>query len=317
MDELKVLVRHLVSQNKKRWIDDKYDLDLSYITENIIAMGLPASGIEGHYRNDISEVIEFLQEHHKGKFKIFNLCSEKFYDPSIFDGFVANFPFADDDCPPLMMIKQFCESAKDWLRYGIDNVVCIHCKAGKSRTGLMVCCLLMYIGYSESPKKAIDYFNQKRTFDGKGIEIPSQIRYVYYYHYLLKSGIPNLKPKRLISMTIYNPPSSWREIEIEISTNNQKNCFSNILYLNNSRKQFYGTFESVILSGDVKLGAKEISGIIPSMSFLFYFWFHTHFVSCRQFFLRYEIDKFEQITEVDDNFAVELVFEDFYLLETI
>jgi hypothetical protein len=44
-------LRQCVSLKKKRIKKDNYDLDLSYITSNIIAMGYPAEGFESVYRN--------------------------------------------------------------------------------------------------------------------------------------------------------------------------------------------------------------------------------------------------------------------------
>lgn len=50
------LLKHAVSGNRRRWTDEVFDLDLSYITERVIAMGLPSTGLEAYARNDINEV---------------------------------------------------------------------------------------------------------------------------------------------------------------------------------------------------------------------------------------------------------------------
>ena len=79
-------LRSLVSLNKKRFQDEKYDLDLSCmlrhyliedfdkfidITDRIIAMGFPSENMEGMYRNNMKKVQSFLEEKHKGHYMVF------------------------------------------------------------------------------------------------------------------------------------------------------------------------------------------------------------------------------------------------------
>ncbi|KAM3695014.1 hypothetical protein ACB098_07G098300 [Castanea mollissima] len=190
---VQVKARHVVSQNKRRYQEGGFDLDMTYITENIIAMGFPAgdmsSGffgyVEGFYRNHMEEVIKFFETHHKGKYKVYNLCSERLYDASLLEGKVASFPFDDHNCPPIQLIISFCQSAYSWLKEDIENVVVVHCKAGMARTGLMISSLLLFLKFFPTAEESIDYYNQKRCFDGKGLVLPSQIRYVKYFERVL------------------------------------------------------------------------------------------------------------------------------------
>ncbi|MBA0771635.1 hypothetical protein Gotri_007127 [Gossypium trilobum] len=180
---VQVKARHVVSQNKRRYQEGGFDLDMTYITENIIAMGFPAgdlsSGffgyVEGFYRNHMEEVIKFFETYHKDKYKVYNLCSERLYDASLLEGKVASFPFDDHNCPPIQLIISFCRSAYSWLKEDIENVVVVHCKAGMARTGLMISSLLLYLKFFPTAEESIDYYNQKRCVDGKGLVLPSQI----------------------------------------------------------------------------------------------------------------------------------------------
>jgi phosphatidylinositol-3,4,5-trisphosphate 3-phosphatase/dual-specificity protein phosphatase PTEN len=49
-------LRKIVSGKRRRFNDDNYDLDITYITPRVIAMSFPASGVEQMYRNSISDV---------------------------------------------------------------------------------------------------------------------------------------------------------------------------------------------------------------------------------------------------------------------
>ena len=52
--------RELVSGPKVRFNNGEYNLDLTYITNRVIAMSFPASGFESTFRNDIDEVANYI-----------------------------------------------------------------------------------------------------------------------------------------------------------------------------------------------------------------------------------------------------------------
>mmetsp|Transcript_1244 Transcript_1244/g.5295 ORF Transcript_1244/g.5295 Transcript_1244/m.5295 type:complete len:315 (-) Transcript_1244:394-1338(-) len=179
-------VRGLVSKKKRRFQQDDFDLDLSYVTPKIIAMGFPSEGMEAVYRNPMPEVQRFFNTRHPGRHKIYNLCSERAYDIQGKFEKVEHFPFDDHNPCALTVMKEFCFSVEQYLREHEDNVVGIHCKAGKGRTGLLVSCLLLHGGLARNAGDALALFAQKRTHNGKGVTIPSQARYAFYYERILR-----------------------------------------------------------------------------------------------------------------------------------
>ena len=102
--------------------------------------------------------------------RIFNL-SERRYDYGLFDHQVLEFGFPDHHAPPLDLLWTVCHSMDAWasvrggggggaraatLRH-VDgglahaqadprNVVCVHCKAGKGRTGVVCAAFLVFCG---------------------------------------------------------------------------------------------------------------------------------------------------------------------------
>ncbi|PIA39451.1 hypothetical protein AQUCO_02600120v1 [Aquilegia coerulea] len=176
-------LHHLVSKKRRRMLVGGYDLDMTYITDRILAMSFPAERMRAMYRNPLWQVKSVLDMRHPGHYKVYNLCVEESYDPSHFHGRVEVFPFDDNHVPPLEMLKLFCESVRLWLSVDPANIAVIHCMAGKGRTGLMVCAYLVYLGMSA--EEALQMYAQRRTINNEGVSIPSQRRYVGYWSKIL------------------------------------------------------------------------------------------------------------------------------------
>ena len=206
------LMRKLVSKKKTRFVRDGFDLDLSYITPQIIAMGIPSVGAEALYRNPATQVRALLEHYHKDRAKVYNLCAEKDrqYEPSLL-GLPASLlelhGCYDHNPCPLFMIAPFCSSVQQWLERDPRNVAAIHCKAGKGRTGTMICAYLVWSGVKVDD--ALRDYGCKRTHNGKGVTIPSQRRYVLYTDALRNGGVAVSEPPLFAvrSLMLHSPPA--------------------------------------------------------------------------------------------------------------
>lgn len=182
------IIRRRVSQNRKRLVEGHYDLDLTYICENIIAMGYPSDKpIQSLIRNRIDEVSKFLNERHSNSYKVFNLCQESDYNFMFFNNMVEKIELEDHNPPTFSQILYFCSKVDEWIKEKENNVVVIHCKAGKGRTGTMICNYFLYTKKFESPFDAMDEFSRQRCKDSKGVTIPSQRRYIEYFYDYIKN----------------------------------------------------------------------------------------------------------------------------------
>ena len=184
-------LKHLVSKKKRRYQDSEFDLDMAYITDRVIAMGYPSVGLEAIYRNDVNDVIAFFEKKHKGNVKIYNLCLEKdrIYEKKLFlRSKVALFPSLDHNPCSVKLLLEFCVDICLFLILNLDSVAAVHCKAGKGRTGVMICCYLVFSGLCKNTDDAINYYGVMRTTNMKGVTIPSQKRYIKYFETFLKAN---------------------------------------------------------------------------------------------------------------------------------
>jgi len=63
--------------------------------------------------------------------------------------------------------------------------VAVHCKAGKGRTGLVICCFMLYTEMFETVEESMEHYNSTRVNNKKGLTIPSQIRQVFHFKQFL------------------------------------------------------------------------------------------------------------------------------------
>lgn len=170
MSSLTLPLQRLISGPKARFVQDGVDLDLSYITDRLIIMAFPASGVATLWRNSRKVVRAFLDERHGEHWRVYNFCprGENEYDGEEFYGrgrsvvglqskamkthreltearcfLVSRYPFPDHHVPLLSLIPMVVTDLTAWFAEHPQNVAVIHCKAGKDRSGTLACCYLI------------------------------------------------------------------------------------------------------------------------------------------------------------------------------
>ncbi|KAF0981565.1 hypothetical protein FDP41_012222 [Naegleria fowleri] len=274
-------VRRLVSKNKKRLQEDNYDLDLTYITDNVIAMGFPSEGVESIYRNPRDEVVDFLSTKHGNKYKVYNLCSERDYKDEIFEGRVARFPFDDHQSPLFDSVLEFCVDVHEFLKDGKNNAAVVHCKAGKGRTGVMICCYLVFSHTCKTALDSLQYYGDKRTKDSKGVTIPSQRRYCYYFEQYLRNQFPVRGSVKLVRVALRQFSKSTKYF-ISI-----KNLKREEVFTSKQSNKVVANEESVVitlddpieLSGDFKVCCVKNGVNVLKSGSLFHCWLNSRFIA--------------------------------------
>lgn len=233
-------------------------------------------------------------------------------------------------------IRACVEDMHSWLGADPENVVAVHCKAGKGRTGLIVSAYLVFAGLAPSTTAAIKMFGDVRTHDGKGITIPSQMRYVHYLEQSLKAPFPpavyKLRHIRLHTIPNFDVTGGCDPyFEVRLGPG-AKHVRFNWLKENGGKVRNYKPKHKVAdmdlskfnvrVKGDVKICFYDWDQF-SAHDKMFHFWFNTGFIdnnyllfhkevldrackdkACAEFEPEFKVEVFlDKVEEVPDEFA--------------
>merc|ERR1719209_1464962 len=239
---------------------------------------------------------EELEKKHKDHYKIYNLCSERSYDIQKFHNRVATYPFDDHNPPEFGQMKPFCEDVDRWLDEHESNVAVVHCKAGKGRTGLMICAYLLHSGRYSTADDVLQFYGSVRTQDHKGVTIPSQRRYVDYYAAMMYEKLQYNPVKMYLTSIVIDPLPQLASlgqlegyIQFEVRQTSVRPFSSDVYLVKRTDGRINIELQNpLLIVGDVKIDFTQkikldIMNIMGRPRYvsngkLFHFWVNTFFI---------------------------------------
>ncbi|TTG32367.1 Tensin-3 [Bagarius yarrelli] len=195
-------------------MEEGYELDLTYVTERIIAVSFPQVCSEETYLHNLKDVTRMLKSKHADNYLVINL-SEKKHDLTKMN-------------PKICTI---CKAMENWLNNDPLHVVVIHCRGGKGRIGVIISSFVYFTDISASADQALDRFAMRKFYDDKvaALMTPSQKRYVWilnsllsgsmkmnasplFLHCIILHGIPNFDNSGVIYVEHATPPGHVTQV---------------------------------------------------------------------------------------------------------
>ncbi|XP_069472917.1 tensin-1 isoform X3 [Ambystoma mexicanum] len=190
-------------------MEDNCELDLIYVTERIISVMFCSGTDEEAFSSNLKEVAQMLNSKHGDNYLLFNL-SERRHDISKLHSKVLDFGWPDFHAPALEKVCSICKAMDTWLNADPHNVVVLHNKGNRGRTGVVIAAYMHYSNISASADQALDRFAMKRFYEDKVLPVgqPSQKRYIHYFSGLLSGTIKmNNKPLFLHHVMMHGIPN--------------------------------------------------------------------------------------------------------------
>ncbi|XP_036939604.1 tensin-3-like isoform X2 [Acanthopagrus latus] len=300
-------------------MEEGYELDLTYITERIIAVSFPRGCSEEIYSHNLKDVTRMLKSKHADNYLIINL-SERRHDLSKMNPKTLDTGWPDMHAPPLDKICTICKAMESWLNADPLHVAVIHCRGGKGRIGVVISSFVHFTDVSASADQALDRFAMRKYYDDKvsALMTPSQKRYVWILNSLLSGSMKiNASPLFLHCIILHGIPNfdatGVCRPYIKVYQGMQAVYSSGIYHIGpGHRDRVCITLEPAqLLKGDIMIKCYHKSDITAEREVIFRLQFHTGAV--QGYNLMFEKEDMETANK-DPRFAdygkVELVFSE-------
>ncbi|CAD8125086.1 unnamed protein product [Paramecium sonneborni] len=125
-------------------------------------MSFPAFGFEITFRNNIDDVVKFLQEHHSDQYMLYNLSNRKYNYENFWrkqsNQSDINLRFLSLHGKIIIHLQSICYLifAKKYQSYCNHSLL-----TGKGRTGTLIFCYLIYCGRASNTDEARLYNSKK------------------------------------------------------------------------------------------------------------------------------------------------------------
>uniref|UniRef100_A0A669DJM2 Tensin 3 n=1 Tax=Oreochromis niloticus TaxID=8128 RepID=A0A669DJM2_ORENI len=304
-------------------MEEGYELDLTYITERIIAVSFPRGCTEEIYSHNLKDVTRMLKSKHADNYLIINL-SEKRQDLSRMNPKTLDTGWPDLHAPPLDKICTICKAMESWLNADPLHVVVIHCRGGKGRIGVVISSFVHFTDVSASADQALDRFAMRKYYDDKvsALMTPSQKRYVWILNSLLSGSMKiNASPLFLHCVILHGIPD-FNSLLLSV---NICNCFHTLAPCDRllccfclshigpgHRDRVCITLEPAqLLKGDIMIKCYHKSEVTSEREVIFRVQFHTGAVQgYNLMFEKEDMETANKDPRFPDYGKVELVFSE-------
>ena len=176
---------------------------LSQVCDQVYHMVFPEESMRPRYG-------ELLKERYSVNYRVWNV-SEYSYDYRCFNDQVSEYVSVGYPNPPLIDIFMVCKEIDSWTSCNPANVAIVHCQKSKTRSALIIACLLYYRGLYNHPGEALsDVCRTIKVPESQVMEACTAV-YANYFALLYSNLKLNSRKIRLQKIVISEIPStSWR-----------------------------------------------------------------------------------------------------------